>query len=71
MTLIRPAWSDEKVAIAIALYAGGFAAVLAMGRERGLSVERLAQLTRLTPETVTAVLNDWPVDAARAARTLR
>lgn len=67
--LVRPEWSDERVVAEISLHAGGFMALLLMGRERGLSVERLAELTRLKPATVEALLADWPVDAVLAART--
>ncbi|MDP5182146.1 hypothetical protein QOZ88_05815 [Blastococcus sp. BMG 814] len=65
---LRPEWADERVVAEISLQAGGFMALLLMGRERGLTVEQLAELTRLRPETVTALLTDWPIDAVLAAK---
>lgn len=67
-SLIRPDLSDDQVVIEISLHAGAFMALLFMGRQRGLPVERLAELTHLAPDTLTAVLADWPVDAVLAAR---
>lgn len=68
MTVDRADLSDTELAATTSFHAGEVLGLLLLNRSRGVTVERLAELTRLSPGTLALVLADWHVDEALAAR---